>query len=363
MRPVSSSLLVVASPRTRPKPTATTTTTTTATPTPGMANLSSTLPLGDGVVRAAGFTARPPSPPPLLVPSAFIEPGHASLTLTPSFESVDTGSLTAQDIDIITGGRSQLAGNPSKNGWRYEDRRKAQPILDFLYLGSSATIRDREFLQREGITLLLAARDASMAQIQMLSVDRISAELGIEAAYVDVEARSDLIRSFPTAIAKINEHLLRVYKSQAQGQASNGQMIINKDTFRQGKVLLFCETGNERSAAIAAAYLMAMYGRDMVGAIQFVSAKRFCTNLDDDTKYQLRSFGDILTAQRMTARASTERRMQSMFTDKELAAKKRGIEDTIDEDEDDAFAMDLDRYANRPAFVPYVQEETNHYMG
>lgn len=339
-----------------------------------MAHRAPSLSLGDGVVRAAGFTARPPSPPPLVVPSAFTQPNHPSLTLTPSFESVDTGSLTLQDIDTITGGRSQIAGDPHKDGWRYEDRRKAQAVLDFLYLGPSAVIRDRAFLQNEGITMLLAARDASMAQIQMLSVDRISAELSIEAAYVDVATRFDLIRAFPAAVTKINEHLLRVYKAQAQGQVADGHIIINKTTFKRGKVLVFCETGNERSAAVVAAYLMAMYGRDMVSAVQFVNAQRFCANIDDETKYQLRTFGDILEAQRMTARASGQYSLANatpekgaaaggFFVSNHEAARKRGIEDTMEEDNDDEFTMDMDRYENRPVFEPYIQGDTTHLTG
>lgn len=335
------------------------------------------LPLGDGVIRAANFTAAPPSPPAINVPSAHIHPNHPSLTLTPSFESVDTGSLTAEDIDIITGGRLQHAGNPSDTNWRYEDRRKAQAILDFLYLGPSTVVRDRDFLRQQGITMLLAARDGFMARMQMLSVDKVAAELGIEAAYVDVPTRPDLVRAFPAAVTKINEHLLRVYKAQAQGgQAPDGQMIIDKDIFRRGKVLLFCETGNERSAAVAAAYLMAMYGRDMISAVQFVSAQRFCVNINDEMKYQLRSFGDILVAQRMTAQAAAgQNRLTNANPNNGAAdvlpppandgsaARKRGIEDTMDEDEDSEFAMDVDRYENRPAFVPYFQGDIKMLPG
>lgn len=333
-----------------------------------MAHRAPSLALGDGVVRAASFAARPPSPPSLQIPSAFMEFKHPSLELTPSFESVDTGSLTAQDIEIITGGRSQSADTVASR-WVYENRRRAQPVLDFLYLGPFPVVRDREFLRREGITLLLAARDASMAEIQMMSVEKVKAELGIEAAYIDVATRSDLIRSFPAAVTTINDHLLRVYKSQAQGQTPDGQMMINKDTFRRGKVLVFCETGNERSAAIVAAYLMAMYARNMVSAVQFVSAQRFCVNIDDDSRYQLRSFEDILLAQRMTARATGPSHPasagpangaagQANPTTISASNRKRGIGDTMDLDDDGDMAMDQDRYENRAAFVPYVQEET-----
>lgn len=340
-------------------------------------HLHPTSSLADGVVRAAAFDTRPPSPPYIHIPSPLIDNTHPSLTLTPSYDSIDTGMLTAEDLDIITGGRSQKATDMHQNDWRYEDRRKAQPVLDFLYLGPLSVVRDRAFLQREGITMLLAARDTSMAQIQMMSVDRAASELSIEAAYVDVASRQELIRSFPAAVAKINDHLLRVYKSQAQGtqQTQEGQRIaIDRSTFKRGKVLVFCETGNERSAAIVAAYLMAMYGRDMISAIQFIGAQRFCSNFNEETKYILRSFGDILEAKRMTLRAvnhqgstTGQQKNGSSYTATSApimisSAKKRGIEDTMDEDENSEFAIDMDRYEDRPAFVPYVQGETDTLM-
>lgn len=307
------------------------------------------------------------------------------LTITPSYDSVNTGLLTAEDIDIITGKRTQQASSAAMNQqWRYEDRRKAQLILDFLYLGPLSVIRDRAWLQKEGITMLLAARDATMAQARMMSLDTAAAELGIEAAYVDVASRQELIRSFPAAVAKINAHLLRVYQSQAQqvvissgGEGEQQQQVtaINTSTFRRGKVLVFCETGNERSAAVVAAYVMSMYDRDAVSAIQFIGAQRFCTNFDEDTKYLLRSYGDILEAKRMTAKAVQQALPQypslqheNMPTHTAAAAafnpvsKKRGIEDTMDEDESGEFDMDMGRYEDRTPFQPFVQGDMDSIM-
>lgn len=294
-----------------------------------------------------------------------------ALTITPSYDSVNTDLLTAEDIDIITGKRNQHASSAALNQqWRYEDRRKAQLVLDFLYLGPLSVIRDRAWLQKEGITMLLAARDAAMAQARMMSLDKAAAELGIEAAYVDVASRQELIRSFPAAVAKINDHLLRVYKSQARHVVmGEGQQVtaIDTSTFRRGKVLVFCETGNERSAAIVAAYVMAMYGRDVISTIQFISAQRFCTNFDEETKYLLQSYGDILEAKRMTARAVQQAIPQHSTIQHENippnlaaaavnpASKKRGIEDTMDEDEKGEFDIDVGRYEDRIPFQPFVQ--------
>lgn len=331
--------------------------------------------LGDGVTRAAAFTNRPPSPPYIHVPTALGDATESALTITPSYDSVDPSLLTVEDINIITGNRDQRAAPLINQIWRYEDRRKAQLILDFLYLGPLTVVRDRAWLQKEGITMLLAARDASMAQARVMSLEKTAAELGIEAAYVDVAGRQELIRSFPAAVAKINDHLVRVYKSQARqitaGASGEPVTAIDPSTFRRGKVLVFCETGNERSAAIVAAYVMTMYGKDAVGAIQFIVAQRFCANFDEEAKHLLRSYGDILVAKRMTARAhrpcAAEQQPAGMHENATLnpaaavnqSCKKRGIEDTMMEDEQGEFSLDMGRYEDRAPFQPFVQRQMN----
>lgn len=334
--------------------------------------------LADGVSRAASFTNRPPSPPYIHIPTPLGDNTQSALTITPSYDFVDSSLLSVEDINIITGKRDQRATSVLMNHlWRYEDRRNAQPILDFLYLGPLSVIRNRTWLQQEGITMLLAARDAAMAQARFMSLDKIAAELGIEAAHVDVAGRQELIRSFPAAVAKINDHLLRVYKSQAQQVVvGEGQQVtaIDTSTFRRGKVLLICETGNERSAAIVAAYLMTMYAKDVVGAIQFISAQRFCTNFDEELKYLLRSYGDILDARRMISRAHQHdvtpqpagQQQENMSFDPAAvatqASKKRCIEDTMDTDETGEFGMDMGRFEDRAPFQPFVQGQTDSTM-
>lgn len=335
--------------------------------------------IADGVSRAAAFTTRPPSPPYIHVPTA--HDNAESLQIVPSYDSVNIGNLSKEDIDIITGKRSQQAANrPLNQAWVYEDRRKAQQILDFLYLGPLSVVRDREWLKKEGITMLLAARDATMAQARLMSLEKAADELGIEAAYVDVAGRQELIRSFPATVAKINDHLLRVYKRQAQQQvvtAADGQRqqvtAIDPSTFRRGKVLVFCETGNERSAVVVAAYLMTMYGGDLVSVIQFISAQRFCTNFDEEAKLLLQSYGDILEAKRMTVQdaqqnvpqkpASLQGDITSSSAAVNLKSKKRGIEDTMDEDDNADFSMDIGRYEDRAPFQPFVQNQGDSTMG
>src|SRR4051794_26949193 len=87
--------------------------------------------LSRNTVRAAPYTARPPSPPYIHVPSTLMEGDQVSIV--PSFENVDTMQLTVEDLNIITQNKTQIA-NESGANWKYESRRLAQPVLDFLYL-------------------------------------------------------------------------------------------------------------------------------------------------------------------------------------------------------------------------------------
>lgn len=301
--------------------------------------------LSDGVVRTASFTNRPPSPPYIHIPTPLAENNSRPLTLTPSYDSVDPRDLTSDDLDIITGGKVQQASDNYKNTWKYEDRRKAQPILDFLYLGPLAVVRDHDFLRQQGITMLLAVRDASMSHLRLIAMEKAAEELSLEIENVSLASKTQLIHDFPPTIAKINDHLLRVYRSQLQAVNDAGNVAIDTSTFRRGKVLVFCETGNERSAVVVAAYLMAIYGTDMVSTVQFISAQRFCATFDEDMKHLLRTFGDILKARRMVS-AETQ----------QPGPKKRSIYDTIDDDEfQEDVVMDYDRYENRSEFMPYKQ--------
>lgn len=314
------------------------------------------LALHDGVVRAAPSTNRAPSPPSIHIPTPLNNSRFESVyTITPLYDSV---SMSADDVKLITGGRDQHASTTvSNHTWRYEHRRKAQPVLDFLYLGPMSAARDRDWLQEEGITMLLGARDASMAAVQLMAVEKRAQGLGVEAAYVDTASRQELIRSFGGAVDKINDHMLRVHRAQ-EGATEP----------RRGKVLVFCETGNERSAAVVAAYVMTMYGRDMVQAVQFVSAQRFCTNFDEPTKYLLQTYGDLLQARRMTAMAGPAQdlssRTLSVGQQEAFApgtpgagpalSRKRNFTDTMDEDEGGNLSMDMERYEGRSPFAPFV---------
>lgn len=298
--------------------------------------------LGNNVIPAAHYSSRPPSPPYIHIPSIGLQDNNY-VTIVPSFGNIDSSLLTKDDLDIITGGKTQIAFDTASE-WQYEGRRTAQPILDFLYLGPAQVVRDEEFLRNKGITMVLAIFDARMA-LNFAVIEKRTAPLGIVAEKVLINLRSG-VGKFEMATKIINDHLLDVYRSQAVqvGEGGDsGQMAIDKDAkFKRGKVLVCCETGNERSASICAAYLMALFGVSHVAAMQFVGIQRFCANFDDETKNALRTYDEILSAKRDVGRSAT------------VSKPKRQIEDTMDiSDGEGVVEIDEERYVSR-VFTPFV---------
>ncbi|KAL8396513.1 hypothetical protein RB594_009936 [Gaeumannomyces avenae] len=342
-----------------------------------------------GISPAGPYVSRPPSPPCIAIPAVV---GHGSFSMVPSYDDVDPTMLGADDLRIITQNRAHMATDNIIN-WDYDMRRNAQPILDFLYLGPWGAAKDLDFLRREGITMLLAVRDSRIAEIRAMSVERTAAELGIVADHVDVSSNQELIRVFPDVARKINDHMLAIYRSQAAAvpppataslapaQASEpadvclapGHIAIDKASFRRGKVLVFCESGNNRSAALVAAYIMTVFGVNLIRAVQFVNRQRFCTNFDEDTKLWLRAYQDILEARR--AVANHNRQAAATLAPQKLhhTPSKRSIQDTYDEIIDsemggsgqesgyttsrDESSHDRERYLDRACFVPFIDNK------
>jgi len=175
-------------------------------------------------------------------------------------------------------------------------------ILPFLYLGPWEVLRGhRDFLQREGISMLLVIRDKATAQAGIMSPKRCAEELGISYDSIDVQDNQELISAFPHAVRVINSHLLNYYRQQIN--AARDLQVEGQSSVRMGKVFVYCESGNERSAAVAAAYMLTMYQFDLVQSLQWVQAQRFCVAFDDPIKNYLKSYEDILSAQRDVRKA------------------------------------------------------------
>lgn len=297
------------------------------------------------------------------------------MELLPSFKNIDPTQLTSVDLQIITRNAKQIALDRAAD-WEYENRRLAQAVVDFLYLGPTSVVRDHGFLQREGITMMLVVRSSGMAETKPLSVEKASGVLGIPANYVHVDGPQDLIHAFPEIISLINKHLLSVYHSQSRGGEKDGQISVPQGGFRPGKVLVTCESGNYRSAAVAAAYIMAIFGMGMIPTLQFIGLQRFCCAFDEETKRILQSWEDILLA-RSTVAQQMQHQMSTVSQDqqtsstvdggaslvppgKKTVGSKRGLDDMMDiesdscEDAGEAPIVDLDRFTDRDSFAPFA---------
>ncbi|KAI0546404.1 phosphatases II [Xylaria curta] len=306
---------------------------------------------------AVPYEYKAPSPPPVFIPSTG---WGAPIKVVPRYDDIDPASLSARDLAIITQNGTEQIAHDATYQWTYESRRVAQPILDFLYLGPSTAVRDRQWLRETGITMILAVRDLRQASLNLMAFDELARELDIEAKYVDASGDHELTHLFPNAVRMINDHMLRVYRDQglqtAEVKVENDAMVIDEAKFRRGKVLVFCETGNDRSAGIASAYLMAVLGMSAVKAMQFITRKRFCVSMREDLKRALATYEDILLAQR------TVHQHEVAEGKKRTGEKKRGFDDTmVDDDGDDGMSgidvhqsADRDRFVGRMDLTPFV---------
>ncbi|EEQ34252.1 hypothetical protein McanMca71_005041 [Microsporum canis] len=230
--------------------------------------------------------------------------------------------------------------------WSYEQRRTAQDILPFLYLGPATITRDKDFLVKEGITLLLAIRDRNRVQALTVNGEKSAAILGIDSDFLEVSNTQELISEIPNVIRRINSHLCPCAAHQPSGGKAR-------------KVLVFCDTGNEKSACVVAAYIMAMLQTRATAAASHVQVRRLCTNIGS-TFDILKSFETILDAQRVIARNTVDHQSQSGgLESNHQVSRKRSFQVAQKSQLADGEAMDIDLsqeigdYPSRPSHPPF----------
>src|SRR5213078_413200 len=131
-------------------------------------------------------------------------------------------------------------------------RREAQHILPHLYLGPLSAAKDIAFLRRENITFLLAVRNSMTARAHLLSASKEIAkdpELRDRIRFdsIDVSGNMELIASFQDATRIIDEHLYKEVRPEVPRRMPDGSPYQPENG---GKTLIYCESGNERSAAV-----------------------------------------------------------------------------------------------------------------
>jgi serine/threonine/tyrosine-interacting protein len=265
------------------------------------------------------YTYRLPTPPRIVIPPPTLTTDMPGLILGGGSDEVNMNFLRELDLEDIVQKNTLLE-------WAYERRRQAQMILPWLYLGPMVAAKDKAFIEREGITMVLAVRAQPNS---MMGAMQAATAVCMEVGSIDAPSFHSLTPKFPETARMINSHVARVRQHTIQ---TTGQPTL-------GKVLVFCESGNEKSAAVVAAYLMETLDNiDHIKAMQVCQAQRFCVNFDDSLKNILRSYWDIVGARRSIAaqvpqqNGSSNGQLGSHLLSAP-AKQKRGIEDTRDDED------------------------------
>ena len=230
---------------------------------------------------------------------------HRHVSPTIPIGTLEEGSTFTIPASKSTASKSPRYGNPTfirllgsicgekrvnvAYQWQYDMRWQAQSILPFLYLGPSSSARDQSFLKQAGITLLVAVRQATAARARpsFLNPAPIAAQLGIAAMTLDIDSPYELRSRLASSIKSINDHL---------EQSCTGHLASTLDDVK-GRVLVYCESGSERSPILIAAYLMVVCGLDAISSLQVIQSQRFCLSPTDSMKEMLLNLEDYLDAE------------------------------------------------------------------
>ncbi|EXJ72747.1 uncharacterized protein A1O5_03894 [Cladophialophora psammophila CBS 110553] len=232
--------------------------------------------------------------------------------------------------------------------WQYEMRRSAQHILPFLLLGPSSAAKDPNFVKEAGITLLVAVRSTRslLARPTFLDPAKFPSSAGRATLTLDFDQPNDFIPLVKSIVRAINDHLeSSCVRTPAQD--------INDVS---GKVLVFCESGNDRSPLLVAAYLMIVYGVDAIVAIHIIQSQRFCISLSDESKNVLLDLQAITRAERqVSALSAAPSNHGSNAVSQPKTLGKRSLDDFYDSDEDmECDAEDMCGPHVREGVAPFV---------
>ncbi|KAF1927042.1 FMI2 protein [Didymella exigua CBS 183.55] len=257
------------------------------------------------------YSYRLPTPPRVVVPPPTLSMDMPGLVVGNASGGLDIGFLRDMALEDIVQKNTLIE-------WAYERRRQAQMILPWLFLGPMVASKDKAFLAREGITMVFAIRSRDGSMSGALQAAR---EAGLAVATIEAQNYHELIKRLGDASRTINDHVATIHQASIQ---QTGQPVF-------GKVLVFCESGNEKSAAVVAAYLMEILDSfDYIKAMQVCQAQRFCVNFDDTIKNMLRAYWDILQAARSVSSFNAQQYQSNNVYN---ARSKRSIEDTRDDED------------------------------
>lgn len=150
--------------------------------------------------------------------------------------------------------------------WNYEMRREMQEILPSVYLGPYGSAKDRTELTNKGITHVLIVRSTLERRLD----PKFPTELKYQIVEVPEGPTENLILYFPECNACIHQAI-------QEG----------------GKILVHCNAGLSRSAAVVVAFVMESMRMPFTEAIQHVQSRRCCIHISEALHNQLREFETI----------------------------------------------------------------------
>ena len=281
-------------------------------------------------------TNRLPDGPRYVVPPPDLQygGGKAIFTLTSSAPQLNTSAEFGNPVFLqALVGSGNLQIRHQALDWKYEQRRAAQKILPYMFLGPGTAAQNIDFVKQQGITLMVAVRSAFAARMhaRLLDPSKFRSATGLQSLILDLESPYDMITKLPQAIKIINNHI---------EQSCQSVVPVNLEDI-PARVLVFCESGNDRSATVVTAYMMVLYGLNAIEAMQMVQSQRFCLAIEDGSKNMLQTFEDILRAKRDVAtndniatRALNQNENGPSATATVRKVSKRSYNDAIDSDED-----------------------------
>lgn len=266
------------------------------------------------------YVKRLPSPPRVSIPPLLVP-----------------GSLATLAKDIVL----DQEGNTN---WQYSHREQAQAILPWLYLGPVKSARSRDFLEQTSITLVVNIRQDSCNPNLRRTPLAISVpeQMGIQAELITVKDTQSLAAQFESTSRLISEHLER-----------------KRSETPTGKVLVCCESGNDRSAAIAAAYLVDALKISLIEAGQLLQYRRFSVNLDESLKGVLQAYEQYSIARREVSASNGNAAHQAPFPAKAgTGLKRKSLKRSAREDDDDIDMCSGQDHlsASYRAFSPFVND-------
>jgi serine/threonine/tyrosine-interacting protein len=191
--------------------------------------------------------------------------------------------------------------------WKYGDRYHAQQVVDHVWIGPMSVVRNQQFLVDNNIRVLISLLSPQINQFTSRRVYEQSSEF----KWITVSLAEDPSTSNQLAVAQFEKIVALIDEAQHAGIDS----------------LIFCETGNEKSASALAAYLI--YSRDMsaVEALQCVQAHRFCIVPNNTATFHLQTFEDLCRSFRQSLAVSSAGSNKRHLNDDQLVEHKRARPD------------------------------------